>query len=95
MVIYSTADDVSGDDSKEGVTALRHKKYKFIWVGDAGFLGGRVGQPDPTANRENPFAYRGDFIPAKNTQYGRGERFDVSNSIFYANFLEWVLNGDQ
>lgn len=108
-IAYSNGFDVSGNTQpREGdaaITALRHSKLKFVWTGDAGFIGFRVtGTPPNDNNRAYPFYVKNykfnfddpeaDWTPVDKPNYGRGARYDVSNSIFFANAITWLFGAD-
>ncbi|HIF5636111.1 TPA: Ig-like domain-containing protein [Vibrio parahaemolyticus] len=108
-VAYSNGNDVSGNSQpREGdaaITALRHKKLKFVWTGDAGFIGFNVlGTPPNTSRTAYPFNVKNykfnfddpeaDWTPVAKPNYGRGTRYDVSNSIFFANAITWLFGAD-
>ncbi|WHT05021.1 Ig-like domain-containing protein [Vibrio parahaemolyticus] len=110
VVAYTNGFDVSGNTEPsvgdEAITALRHKKLKFVWTGDAGFIGFNVyGNPLPDDDpKKFPFNVRNykydfddpeaDWTPVEKPGYGHGIKYDVSNSIFFANAITWMFGAD-
>ncbi|EKO3926111.1 invasin, partial [Vibrio metschnikovii] len=91
---------------KEQSTALRHKRLKFVWVGDNGFTAFRSNDPVQSINNKLlfPFVVRNytqkfddpaaDWHPATKA-FGIQNQYQVSNSIMYANAISWLFGSVQ
>ena len=89
IVVYSDGYDWSNNTQQPGVSAFRHKDYHLIYVGDGGFNegGGSYGETIKYPFRNDALFNR----PVPRSNYGRGDRFTVYNSIFTANAVAWAL----
>lgn len=95
IAVYSDSFDQMATPTQNGsnaggITAFRHNKYNFIWVGDGGFNSNDAG----TSNTICPFKLDANNKPIVKAGYGRGStsnRVQVNNSIFTANAIAWAL----
>lgn len=90
--IYSTDSDlsqISPGGTAGRITAFKHKKLNFIYVGDGGF-NSNCGPSDTIC----PFELNASKYPVFKASYGRGSDAydqDVYNSIFTANAFAWAI----
>ncbi|EKO3890352.1 Ig-like domain-containing protein [Vibrio metschnikovii] len=96
----------SDEQYKSYSTAIRHKRYKFVWAGDAGFtafnssnptssIASLTGYPFNVKNyTDNLDDIDADWRPGTK-EFGHGVRHNVSNSIMYANAISWLFGSVQ
>lgn len=89
IIEYSTAYDYSMGVANSGyINSFRHKTKNLIFVGDGGFIVYQKGSATPTAY---PFGLDNNNIPVERANYGRGIKYNVSNSIFFGNVMAWAI----
>ncbi|MBC5814835.1 invasin, partial [Vibrio metschnikovii] len=96
----------SDEQYKSYSTAIRHKRYKFVWAGDAGFtsfysanprssIANLTGYPFNVKNYADNFDdIVADWRPGTK-EFGHGVRYEVSNSTMFANAISWLFGSVQ
>ena len=79
-----------GNQGTEGVTALRHGSYAFVWVGDGGFNNAA----NASSATNSPFKLMNN-TPVAKEDYGHTTKRPASNAIFTANLFEWAIKHAQ
>ncbi|MEK6493565.1 hypothetical protein [Myroides odoratimimus] len=71
------------------ISCFRHNEYGFVFIGDGGaFSGSEGGHPDLTIW---PAAYDNSGRLFSKPFLYSGSKYEVSNSILYANMLKWAI----